>query len=63
MTPAGIAKLALALSGIIVFLLGIRTGLDVVRWTGVGLVVVAWLLRFVGEKGKVLSPNDSSEEA
>jgi hypothetical protein len=45
--PVSIAKLALALAGIAVFLLGINTGNVMVRWTGIGLVVVAWLLRFV----------------
>jgi len=60
MTSVGIAKLALALAGIVVFLLGIRFGNDVIRWTGVALVVVAWLLRFVD---KVRPPNNSSEEA
>lgn len=47
MNPVHVAKLALALAGIAVFLLGINTGNVMVRWTGIGLVVVAWLLRFV----------------
>lgn len=47
MTPVSAAKLALALAGIVVFLLGINSGSDLLRWTGTALVVVAWLLRFV----------------
>lgn len=40
------AKLILAIAGIAVFLVGIRTGVDLVRFTGIALVVSAWLLRF-----------------
>lgn len=47
MNPVSIAKLALAVAGIVVFLLGISWGSDVLRWTGTALVVIAWLLRFV----------------
>lgn len=46
MSPVSIAKLVLALAGIVVFLLGIRFGSDLLRWTGTALVVIAWLLRF-----------------
>lgn len=41
-------KVVLALAGIAVFLVGIRSGQDIVRWMGIALVVVAWLLRFLG---------------
>lgn len=47
MNPVAAAKLALALAGIVVFLFGINSGSDLLRWTGTALVVVAWLLRFV----------------
>ncbi len=47
MNPVATAKLTLAIAGIVVFLLGINSGSDLLRWTGTALVVVAWLLRFV----------------
>lgn len=40
-------KLAIAAVGIGVFFLGIRHANDVLRWTGIGLVAAAFLLRFV----------------
>jgi len=48
MNPVTIAKLVLAVVGIVLFLLGIRSGLDLMRWTGIGLVAAAFLMRFVG---------------
>lgn len=47
MKPATIAKLALAGGGLLVFGIGIRFDNMAMRWTGVALVIVAWLLRFV----------------
>ena len=44
-------KLVLALAGVMVFFVSTRTGLDVLRWIGIGLVAVAWLLRFVRPRG------------
>jgi hypothetical protein len=49
-TERTIAKLVLAMAGIAVFFTGVRLDLGVVRWTGIGLVVAAFLLRFVGRK-------------
>ncbi|MHB1298556.1 MAG: hypothetical protein ACYC0B_08525 [Gemmatimonadaceae bacterium] len=46
-----IAKLVLAVAGIVLFLLGIRSGVDLMRWTGVGLVAAAFLMRFIGRAG------------
>ena len=46
MKSATIAKLALAGGGLLVFGIGIRFENMAMRWTGVALVVVAWLLRF-----------------
>lgn len=40
-------KLALAITGIIVFGVGVRFEHPTVRWIGVGLVAAAWLTRFV----------------
>jgi hypothetical protein len=51
MSPVSIAKVALAIAGIVVFLLGISSGSTVLRWTGTALVVIAWLLRFVDRAG------------
>ena len=42
-----VAKIACALAGIGVFAYGVRTEDGVVRWVGIALVVVAFLLRFV----------------
>lgn len=50
MTPVTVAKLVLTVAGIVVFFLGIRAGIGVMRWTGILLVTAAWLLRFVGRK-------------
>lgn len=46
--PITVAKIALAVAGIVVFMLGVQSGVDSVRWTGVALVVAAFLLRFIG---------------
>ena len=40
-------KLAMAAVGLAAFFLGIQMRDDVVRWTGIGLVAAAFLLRFV----------------
>ena len=45
-----IAKVACALVGLAIFAYGIRTDNNVVRWVGIGLVIVAFLLRFVRKK-------------
>lgn len=50
MTPVQIAKVVLALAGLAVFLLGVQNGQDLLRWIGISLVVVAWLLRFIKPK-------------
>ena len=41
-----VTKIALALAGVGMFAFGIRSEDNVVRWIGIGLVVVAFLLRF-----------------
>ena len=41
-----VVKLALALAGVGTFAFGVRSEDTVVRWIGIGLVVVAFLLRF-----------------
>lgn len=47
MTAVQIAKVVLALAGIAVFMIGVQKGQDLVRYIGIGLVVVAWLMRFI----------------
>ena len=42
-----VLKVACALAGLAVFGYGVRSDQNVVRWVGIGLVVVAFLLRFV----------------
>ena len=42
-----VAKIALALAGVGIFAYGIRSEDSVVRWIGIGLVIAAFLLRFV----------------
>ena len=50
MTERTTAKLVIAVVGVAVFLTGVRLELEVVRWIGIGLVAVAFLLRFIGRK-------------
>lgn len=40
-------KAGMALLGLGLFLLGIRFGYDPLRWAGIAVVAVAWLLRFL----------------
>ena len=50
MTPLLIARLALLLAGIALFLIGIRTGQDPYRYVAIGLLAVAVLIRFIDRK-------------
>jgi hypothetical protein len=50
------AKIALALIGIFLFGAGMRLERAELRWTGLGFVLVAWLLRFAGRR----RPEDSN---
>lgn len=52
MKPLTIAKLVLTGSGIVVFSVGVRLTNSAVRWTGIGLVAAAWLLRFAKDEPK-----------
>jgi uncharacterized oligopeptide transporter (OPT) family protein len=45
-----VAKIAFALAGVGIFAYGIRTEQTVVRWVGIGFVVLAFLLRFVKKR-------------
>lgn len=44
------AKLVITVAGVAVFLTGVRLELEIVRWVGIGLVAVAFLLRFIGRR-------------
>ena len=44
------AKVALALIGLVLFGAGVRLERTELRWTGLGFVVMAWLLRFAGRR-------------
>ncbi len=51
MTPVTIAKLLLAIVGVLIFFVGVRNDQDLLRWIGIGCAAVAWGLRFV-ERGQ-----------
>ena len=57
MTPITIAKLVLAVAGIVVFYYGWQSGQQEIRWIGIGLVFAAVLLRFIGRR----RPPDTTE--
>ena len=50
------AKLAIAAVGLAVFLTGARLELPPVRWIGIALVAVAFLLRFIGPRARDTAP-------
>ena len=57
------AKLALVLAGIMTFGTGIRVADNRVRWAGIALVGIAWLLRFAGPRpGRGADPADQPPE-
>ena len=47
MSPLVVARLALLLAGIVLFVMSIRTGQDPYRYVAIGLLVVAVIIRFV----------------
>jgi hypothetical protein len=49
-TKLALAKIGFAVAGIGTFGVGIRVEDSRVRWVGVALVAVAWLLRFAGPR-------------
>jgi hypothetical protein len=51
-TPLTTIKMAFAGAGILVFGYGIRADQSVVRWIGIALVGVAFVLRFVTPKSR-----------
>jgi hypothetical protein len=52
MTPRTTIKLVLALAGLLCFGAGIRLEMNQLRWVGLGLVAVAWFLRFWKADGR-----------
>ncbi len=44
--PVHLAKIVLALAGLLAFFVGTRTDFAWLRWSGTALVAIAWLLRF-----------------
>lgn len=64
MTQVNVAKSALIAAGVLVFFFGIRTGHDILRWTGIALVTLAWLLRFVGRAPRLdQTPTSPTEDS
>lgn len=62
--PVHTAKVVLALAGVVVFLSGTRFGLPWLRWAGIALVAIAWLLRFYrpsGPRPSVTTPSEVSQ--
>jgi hypothetical protein len=50
MTALTKAKLIVAASGMVIWGYGINRGPELLKWTGIALLIVAVLLRFVGRK-------------
>jgi hypothetical protein len=48
--------------GLVVFLVGIRTANEYLRWIGVAGVAIAWLLRFAPSADPSSSHSNSSRE-
>jgi hypothetical protein len=61
MRPIVIAKYVTAGAGILVFGAGMRTENETLRWVGIGIVAVAWFLRFVKEPAAHESPDATAE--
>jgi hypothetical protein len=55
-----VAKYVSALAGLLVFGAGMRTGSEGLRWTGIGIVAVAWFLRFLKEPPQAESAQSNS---
>lgn len=61
-TPLSMAKVGFAVAGIATFGVGIRIDNDRVRWAGITLVAIAWLLRFLGPRSLRHGGPDSSDD-
>lgn len=60
--PVHTAKIVLAVAGVLVYLSGTRFGLPWLKWAGIVLVAIAWLLRFYRPAGPRQTVNTPSEE-
>ena len=47
-----VAKVAFALAGVGTFAYGVRSEDTIIRWVGIGFVVLAFLLRFMKKKAE-----------
>ena len=52
MSQLTIAKLALAIAGIVVWWYGVQAANRMLTWVGVGLLATAVVLRFLGRRGR-----------
>jgi hypothetical protein len=59
MTPLLTARLIIAASGVLVWAYGAREDYPTARWIGIGIIVVAMLLKLAG--GKTTNSADDSE--
>lgn len=60
MTTLTRIKLALALTGVVIFAAGVRFDDGRLRYIGIGFVAAAWILRFVKPGPPAGPPPDSS---
>ena len=60
MPSVTVAKVALALIGAALFLYAAQIGNENLRWAGIGVVAVAFLLRFVPRRGKRAPEGDDA---
>ncbi len=52
MTPITTARLIMVLIAAVLFGYGIRTDVPALRWAGIGFLIAALLLRFLGSRDK-----------
>jgi len=53
-----IAKLVITAAGLAVFMTGVRADSALLRWIGIVLVFVAFLLRFIGRRNGATAAKD-----
>ncbi len=63
MMPVHVAKIVVALVGLLVFFAGTQTGMTWLRWAGIVLVAAAWLLRFYRPSRPSIRPSSPPEES
>ena len=60
MTPLTVAKIALAVFGLLVFGYGVRVDSQTIRWVGIAFVAAAALLRFLRPRRGSAPESDSA---